>query len=113
MFPHTITIYRHTTNAGADVYNKQTISGFYTVQNISLTTDQKGVDVSKPTTIISSAENAQKYGKEWTVQAKDRIVIGPGADITSFTDIPNAMTVMGIQINVIGSECDNITITCN
>lgn len=111
MFPHTITIYRHSTENGTDVYTKQVLDGFYAVVNKSLTTDQKGVEHNKPSVIISSPEKAQKYGTEWTVQGKDKIIIGEGADITSFMDIPEAITVTGIEVNVIGSAVDNVTIT--
>ena len=113
MFPHTITIYRHKEVNDADVYEKQILKSFYTVQNKTLSQDSKGFSNSKPTSIISSPEMAQKYGTEWTVELKDRIVIGNGADITSFDDIPNAIVVQSIEVNVIGSDVDNITILGN
>lgn len=111
MFPHTITIYRHSIENNQDVYSKQVIKGFYAVVNKTLSADQKGVESTKPSVIISNPENARKYGVEWTVQGKDRIIIGVGGDITSFNDIPEAIKVTGIEANVIGSDVDNVTIT--
>lgn len=110
MFPHTITIYRHTEANGSDVITKQVISGFYWYGGNGITVGNKGATEEDSVTIVSSPERARDYGTVWTVQPRDRIVKGIGADITSLKEI-NGITALRIDENTCGSKVDNITIT--
>lgn len=111
MFPHAITIYRHDIINGADCYSKNILSGFYVMQGKTVSDTQKGVDSKGQTTIISNVENARSCGDKWTVSINDRIVLGVGKDIKSFRELKDCITVSGIEINVCGSDVDNIVIT--
>ena len=111
MFPHTITIYRHSIVNNQDVYTKQTLSGFYIMPSKSFTSGDKSLEKTTPTTIVSNPENALKYGTEWDIQAGDRIVKGVGGDITALKQLINAIEVTSVQENVCGSAVDNIVIT--
>lgn len=111
MFPHTITIYHHSTENGEDRYSKTVLKGFYWNAGKSLTGADKGAESEKATTIISNPENAHKYGTEWIIHLDDMVLLGEGKDITSFREIENAVTVIGIAVNVCGSDVDNIVIT--
>lgn len=111
MFPHTITIYHHDIINGADRYSKTVLSGFYVMQGKTVSDTQKGVDSKSQTTIISNAENAHFYGGKWTVSINDKVVLGVGKDIKSFRELKDCIAVSDIEINVCGSDVDNIVIT--
>lgn len=111
MFPHTVTIYHHSTENGEDKYIKTVLEGFYWNDKISLAAGNKGAESEKATTIISSPENAAKYGTDWTVQVNDMVRLGKGDDIKSFKELNGAVTVTGIAVNVCGSDVDNVVIT--
>lgn len=111
MFPHTVTIYHHSTENGRDKYSFIVKEGFYWNDKISLAVGNKGAETEKATTIISSPENAAKYGTEWTVQVNDMVMLGKGGEIKSFKELNGAVTVTGIAVNVCGCEVDNVVIT--
>lgn len=112
MFPHTITIYHHSIENGEDKYDKTVLGGFYFNSAKGVSKDGKGISNDNATTIISNVENAHKYGTEWMIQPNDMVLLGVGNDITSFRELQNAFTVIGVAENVCGSDVDNIVITC-
>ena len=111
MFPHTITIYRHSIENGADVYSRQVVKGVYWYGGQGISQNGKGATEETPVTVITSPETANQYGSGWTIEPKDRIMKGDHPDITSFRDIPAAPNVVGVEDNRCGSTVDNITIT--
>ena len=110
MFPHTITIYRHSVENGADVYTRQVVKGVYWYGGQGISQDGKGATEETPVTIITSPETAAQYGDGWTIVPKDRVMKGVHPEITAFRDIPAAPTVVGVEDNRCGSAVDNITI---
>ena len=111
MFHHTITIYRHTVQDGADVYTKQVIDEVYWFGGAERAGSGKGVEGSIPTTIITSPELAWAFGTAWNAAPGDIVIKGEGPDITSLKQIQGGITVMRVEENVCGSTVDNITIT--
>lgn len=110
MFPHTITIYHHSIENGEDKYIKYILSGFYWNDEKSLSAADKGIKSTKEATIISNPENARKYGTEWNILPGDRVLLGIGENITSFKDLKEAVTVIGVAANVCNSDVDNVVI---
>lgn len=111
MFPHTITIYRHSVENGADVITRQIVKGVYWYGGTGITTSGKGTAEDNTATVITSPETANQYGAGWDVKPNDRIMKGEHPDITTLKDIPAALTVKKVDDNIIGSAVDNITIT--
>lgn len=110
MFPHTITIYHHKIIKGTDSYSKTILNGFYIMNGSAVSDTQKGVDSRHNITIISNSENAHSFNNKWNVAINDKIVVGAGMDINSFKELNDCITVTGIEINVCGSDVDNIVI---
>lgn len=110
MFPHTVTIYRHSVENGADVYSRQVVKGVYWYGGLGISQNGKGATEDYSVTIITSPETAEQYGDGWTIEPKDRVMKGEGPEITSLRDIPAAPTVVGVEDNRCGSRVDNITI---
>lgn len=111
MFPHTITIYRHSIESGADVYTRQVVKGVYWYGGKGISHDGKGATEEASVIIIASPETAAQYGDGWTIEPKDRVMKGEGPEITAFRDIPAAPTVVAVEDNRCGSTVDNITIS--
>ena len=126
MFPHTITIYRHSVVNGADNYSMTILNGCYWYSKASIAGSGKGTERTNSCTIVTSPELAAKYGLTWDVQPGDRVVKGHdglvGASIAgvstvgvktigSLRELPtNAMTIKAVEENVCGSSVDNITL---
>ena len=110
MFPHTITIYRHSISAGRDVITKQVISGFYWYGSQGIAQSGKGAAESDTVTIIASPETTADHGRTWDIKQGDRVVKGEGPDVTTLKDILGAVTVLRVDENICGSTVDNITI---
>lgn len=111
MFPHTITIYRHSIENGADIITRQIVKGVYWYGGTGTTPSGKGVTEENSATVITSPETAGKYKSSWDIQPKDRILQGEGPEITGFREIPAALTVLRVEENICNSTVDNITIT--
>ena len=111
MFPHTITIYRHSIENGSDVIERQIVKGVYWYGGEGITAAGKGTAEENSATIISSPETTAQYGSSWTISPKDRILKGEHPEITALRDIPAALTVTGVEDNRCGGTVDNITIT--
>ena len=111
MFPHTVTIYRHSVENGADVITRQHIKGVYWFGGSGITSTGKGMTEESSATIITSPETAGHYGSDWTVKPKDRILKGEHPEIKSLKEIPEALTVKTVNDNTCGCPVDNITIT--
>lgn len=110
MFPHTITIYRHKEVSGADVITRQVVDGFYWYGSKASKASGKGATEDDTVAIVSSPERANDYGTAWTVEPRDRVVKGTGAEVISLKDI-NGITVLRVEENLCGCPVDNITIT--
>ena len=110
MFPHTITIYRHSVNNGADIITRQIVKDVYWYGGTGITQSGKGLTEENPVTIIASPETTGQYMSGWTIQPKDRILKGEHPEINSFKEIPAALTVLQVEDNICGSTVDNITI---
>lgn len=111
MFPHTITIYRHKVEAGADVITRQIVKGVYWYGGSGIASSGKGTTENNSATIIASPETTKQYKSGWTIEPKDRILKGEHPEITGLKDIPAALTVKSVDENICGSTVDNITIT--
>lgn len=111
MFPHTITIYRHRVENGADVITRQIVKGVYWYGGAGITASGKGTTEDNSATIIASPETTGQYKGGWTIEPKDRILKGEHPEITSLREIPASLTVLKVDENICGSTVDNITIT--
>ena len=109
MFPHDITIYRHSVVDGTDVISRQVVTGVYLYGSVGVDASGKGAASSDTVTVITSQETTAAYGSTWTVQPKDIIVEGVGPEVTRLKDI-DGYTVLRVEKNVCGSVVDNITI---
>ncbi len=112
MFPHTITIYSHSSQNLKDIYTRQVVSGVYWYGSMGMSLANKGVENVSDVKIITSPETTAKYGNLWTVCNGDRIVKGEHGDIASFKDLngEQIITVTSVAEHICGSEVDNITI---
>lgn len=112
MFPHTITIYSHSSQNLKDIYTRQVVSGVYRYGSVGMSSANKGVENVADVKLITSPETTAEYGKSWTVRSGDRIVMGEHGDITSFKDLngEQVITVTAVAEHICGSEVDNITI---
>lgn len=111
MFPHTVTIYRHSIENGADKIARQIINGVYWYGGAGITSSGKGTTEDDSATIIASPDTTAQYKGGWDIKPKDRILKGEGPEISSLKEIPAALTVLKIDENICGSTVDNITIT--
>lgn len=111
MFPHTITIYRHSIENGADKITRQIVTGVYWYGGEGVTASGKGTVEDNSATIITSPETTAQYKGGWTIEPKDRILKGEGPEITGLKEIPAALIVARVDENICGSTVDNITIT--
>ena len=112
MFMHEITIYHLGIVNGQDVYTATHLKGVYWQGSTSASFASKGNDKTNATTIITSPQNAQKYGTEWTVSAGDKIIKGSGKNITSVKELNSYVTVQTVTDNSCGSSVDNVVINC-
>lgn len=110
MFPHTITIYRHFVENGADVYDKKEVPGWYWTKIASNTGAGKGTEKTDTYKAVASQLTTSNYGVTWDVYVGDRVVKGSGPDITSWKDLKEFMVVKAIEENICGSSVDNITL---
>ena len=111
MFPHTITIYHHFIENGADVYDKKEVPGWYWMQTKSNTGVGKGTERSDTYKVVASRLTTSHYRDTWDVYVGDRIVKGSAPDITSWKDLKgDVMVVKAIEENICGSGVDNITL---
>ena len=111
MFPHTITIFHHFVENGADVYVKKELSGWYWMHTASNTGSGKGTEKTDSYTVVASPETTALYGDSWSVKVGDRVVKGSAPDITSWKDLKgDVMMVTAIEENICGSSVDNITL---
>lgn len=111
MFPHTITIYRHKVENGADIITRQIVKGVYWYGGAGITPSGKGTVEDNPTTIITSPETTAQYKSDWDIEPKDRILKGEHPEINSLKEISAALMVLKVDDNICGSTVDNITIT--
>ena len=111
MFPHTITIYRHRVENGADVITRQIVKGVYWYGGTGITASGKGTTEDDLATIIASPETTAQYKSGWDIEPKDRILKGEHPEINGLREIPAALTVVKVEENICGSTVDNITIT--
>lgn len=112
MFPHTITIYRHSVINGADVYDKQVLDGFYWNGKVTQNADNKGVDNTAKITAVSSPERAKSYGDKWSVEVGDIIIKGKGSNISSLKELTLPYyKVCAVEENICGSDVDNIVVS--
>lgn len=111
MFPHTITIYRHKVENGADIITRQIVKGVYWYGGAGITPSGKGLTEENPVTIIASPETTAQYKGGWTIELKDRIMKGEHPEINGLKEIPAALTVLKVDENICNSTVDNITIT--
>ena len=111
MFPHTITIYRHTVADGKDVFVRQTVSGVYWYGSTGLIGSGKGAETDGNVTVITSPALAATYGTGWTCLPGDRIMKGIGKDITSWKQLSDGRTVLGVEESICGSPVDCVTIS--
>lgn len=126
MFPHIITIYRHSVVNGADTYRMIILNGCYWYGESSIAGSGKGTERTDGCTVVFSPELTAKYGLTWDVRPGDRIVKGhdglvgtsiPGITtvgekvIGSLKELPvGTVTVKSVNVNVCGSSVDNITL---
>ena len=128
MFPHTITIFHHSIENGADVYTKTVLMGCYWMRNASMSGVGKGAEKTDSYTVILSPEQTAKYGSVWKVYPGDRVIkgyddVGIVGDsvagvavsgethITSWKDLKgDVMVVKTVEENICGSCVDNITL---
>lgn len=114
MFPHTITIYRHTVGSNdADVYTRTVISGVYIDDSIGVRGDNRGDVRSDGVSVITNQGLAESYGSAWDAAPGDRIMRGTGEAITSLRDldgIPDVWTVLRIRRHTPQGRVDNIII---
>ena len=111
MFPDTITIYRHSVLNGADVYEKQVLSGFYWYGKVTQSTANKGVENAAEITVISNPEMAKTFGDKWTAQVGDIIIKGKGNDISSLKELTESHKIYAVEVNVCDSDVDNIVLS--
>ena len=111
MFPHKITIYRHSIENGADVITRQIVKGVYWYGGSGITASGKGTAEESSAMIITSPETTAQYKDGWTIEPKDRILKGEHPEISGLKEIPAALTVLKVDENICGSTVDNITIT--
>ena len=111
MFPHTITIYRHRVENGADIITRQIVKGVYWYGGEGITPSGKGTVEDNPATIITSPETTAQYKSSWDIGPKDRISKGEHPEINGLKEIPAALMVLKVDENICGSTVDNITIT--
>ena len=111
MFPHTITIYRHRVENGADVITRQIVKGVYWYGGTGITASGKGTTEESSVMIIASPETTAQYKDGWTIEPKDRVLKGEHPEINGLKDIPAALTVLKVDENICGSTVDNITIS--
>ena len=111
MFPHTITIYHHFVENGADVYSKKEIPGWYWMHTASTAGAGKGTEKTDTYKIVACQATTSLYGVTWDVYVGDRVVKGSAPDITSWKDLKgDVMVVKSIEENICGSGVDNITL---
>ena len=112
MFMHDITIYHLDIVNGQDVYTRTYLKGVYWQGSTSASFASKGNDKTNATTIITSPQNAQKYGTEWTMSVGDKIIKGNGKNINSIKELNSYVTVQSVTNNSCGSAVDNVVISC-
>lgn len=111
MFPHTITIYHHFVDNGADVYAKKELPGWYWMHTASVAGVGKGTEKTDAYKAVASQATTALYGDTWDVYVGDRVVKGSAPDITSWKDLKgDVMVVKSIEKNICGSGVDNITL---
>lgn len=111
MFPHTLTIYHHSVEAGTDVYRRAVVPGWYWMHTASAAGAGHGTQKTDTYTAVSSPLTASTYGKTWTVSPGDKAIKGEGTEITSWKDLQgDVMTVKAVEENICGSSVDNITL---
>lgn len=110
MFPHTITIYRHSVVDGKDVYHRQMLGGVYCYGSEGIAGSGKGTAEDSSMIVITSQTTAAAFGVEWDVRKGDRIIKGEGKEISSLKEIDGGFTVLSVEDNRCGSTVDNITI---
>lgn len=112
MFPHSITIYSHSSVNLEDVYTRQVVSGVYWYGSTGITAKNKGIEEAADVKIITSPETTAQYGKSWNVRTGDRILKGTGGEITSFKELngKQVIAVTSVRESVCGSPVDSITI---
>lgn len=110
MFPHSITIYKHSIIDGEDVYFMQCVDGFYWQEKTNLNNKDKGSENTGEITVISSLRNAQSFNDKWNVDIGDIIIKGKGNHITSLKEPDTYYKVNAVSFNVCGSLVDNIVV---
>lgn len=114
MFPHQITIYRHTVDASeADVYTRQVIRDVYVNDAVAVRVNDRGDISADGVTVVTTPALAASLGSAWTVQPGDRIMRGAGPAITSLRDLvglADVWTVLRVRRHTPGGTVDNIVI---
>ena len=113
-FLDTITIF----NKVGESYHKHTITGVYWYGSYGLSLSGKGVVHSDEISIFIPKEKMANYSEQYkegsfTLRKGDRIVKGIAEDITSINELSkyqNVITIISFDINIVGSDLDNILI---
>lgn len=116
MFPHTITIFRHSQDLQSDTYIKHVLKGVYWYGNGKITVSGNGVNKQNNINIIVPKEHVDTFKIEWDIKEKDYVVLGEVEDIESVKDLKvydDVITVISIDKNICNSELDNIVIVGN
>lgn len=114
MFPHTITIYRHTVGSNnEDVYTRTVITGVYIDDSVGIRGDNVGAVRTDGVSVITNQGLAENLGKTWSVQPGDRVMRGTGSAITSLKQldgVPDVWTVLRVRRHTPQGSVDNIII---
>ncbi len=94
MFPHVITIYRHSVENGADKYRRQTVRDVYWYGRRGVTISGKGLQAANFVTVVSSPEQAAAFGTSWNVILGDRLIRGEGSDDSADSENPHPALVL-------------------
>lgn len=110
MFPHSITIYKHSVIDGEDAYFMQCLDGFYWQERNSRSNKDKGAEATSEIIVVSSSQNAQNFNDKWNIDIGDIIIKGKGNHITSLKELDEYYKVNAVSVNVCGSLVDNIVV---
>lgn len=107
MFPHSITIY--TLDDEGESYSCETVKGVYWYGNNSLGNTEKGKEKGNSITIVMPLNKQPSTLKNGSI-----VVKGIHEAITSIKDLESveSVTVSSIAVHDVGSNIDNIVVSC-
>lgn len=111
MYPHTVTIYRHSSKNGEDAYQKYILPGVYWYGSFGVSAAKNGFEQAAGITVELPKAHADTFGVSWFAEPGDLCVLGTGPDIGRQRDLDGftKMTIQSIQVNRCGSALDNIS----